>query len=174
VGYAVRRFLSHARCAKLRAYLAAANGVTEERLLEVVEQRRRFRRARRERARSRQRWPADNPMPMKQFKRKHAGEGDLHELLREAGLSYKDFCAMIPIDQAIFHRWYGHPLHPWPVRLLEQFIWARNMAAKLKELGIDPEQFKKKGLPPTLGFGRAMNKEQGEAMIKKLKQAGTR
>lgn len=71
-----------------------------------------------------------------------AGEGDLHPLLRMSGMNQKQFCAMVGVDTSTFQRWYGEPLHPWPVKFLEQYVWLQNALAWVKLNGGDPMALK--------------------------------
>lgn len=95
----------------------------------------------------------------------YAGEGELHSLLRESGLTLDEFLSIAGIHRATFDGWYGHPLHHWPIALLEHVVWARNMAAFLSSKGWDPVQFKPKGLPPAPGGRYARTKEQGAELL---------
>lgn len=174
--YAVKRPLRHPSRAKILAYLAGIQGVTPEYFLEVVRARKRYRMALVWRAKDRRRVVDRSPDAARDklrfFARKHAGEGDLHGLLRELGMTPQQFCDSIPIDPGIFSRFYGFPMHPWPLRLLEYMIWANNMSAFLREKGYDPEKFKaKRDLPLTPGNRSPRTKEAGEEMFKQLERA---
>jgi hypothetical protein len=73
-----------------------------------------------------------------------SGEGELHALLSVIGLTRREFCALVYIEETTFSRWYGFPLHPWAVEFLRYYGWAKNMAKALEARGVDPEQFKPK------------------------------
>jgi hypothetical protein len=128
--------------------LAAQHGVSVNRIVEVVRARRDFRRAEFFRRRSRKRVMAKNPyarrMKMLEGEAQYAGEGELHALLRVIDMKPAEFCAIVGLNISTFNRWYGHPLHPWPVEFLRYYGWARAMAQYLRDENIDPEQFKPK------------------------------
>lgn len=77
-----------------------------------------------------------------------AGEGELHGLLKQAGMSERDFFELARIERTAFLRWYGHPLHEWPLVLLRAHVEVLAMRKWFAEHGVDTEQFKPKTLPP--------------------------
>lgn len=127
-------------------HICRVHGVTFERMVEVIRARRKYRRANSWRKRSRRRQLDKNPnarrMKLLHGEAVYSGEGELHPLLRAVGLNITDFCRLAGIEAETFYRWYGHPLHPWPIELLRQYGWAKAMAEKLRELGVDPDGFK--------------------------------
>lgn len=81
-----------------------------------------------------------------------AGEGELHGLLKACGLSVAEFCELAGIQRSTFYRWYGEPLYRWPVVLLFNVAWARNMAKHLAMKGFDPACFHPQ-MPPSTKAG---------------------
>jgi hypothetical protein len=73
-----------------------------------------------------------------------AGEGELHGLLKTIGMKPAEFCKLIGIDRTVFLRWYGHPLHPWPIEFLRYYGRAQAMGRYLEAQGVDLEQFEPK------------------------------
>lgn len=145
--FGVKRPLHHPQRAKIAAYVAATCGVTVEHLLAVIKARKEFRRARMYRKRSRERVVAENQDAKKKtvcdpHRFLFAGEGALHALLRMMNLSTAEFCRVAEISQAVFNKWYGHPMYGWPVRFLEVLYYAREMETYLRAQGVDTEQFK--------------------------------
>jgi len=80
--------------------------------------------------------------PFFHTKTRYAGEGDLHSLLRISGMSRKEFCEVVGIRPSTFRRWYGHPLHPWPVEFLRHYVWLQNALVWVRRHGGDPEALK--------------------------------
>ena len=69
----------------------------------------------------------------------YAGEGELEPLMRVCGMTMTAFCKLAGIATPTFYRWYGHPLFKWPIELVRYYTWATRMAARLRELGEDPD-----------------------------------
>lgn len=84
-------------------------------------------------------------MPFKRRPRKddalYAGEGELHALIRASGISQKQFCELVGINASTFTKWYGHPLHDWPIRFMRLFAWQQNARIWMEKQGIDPNRF---------------------------------
>lgn len=155
-------------------WIAGEQGVSLERLVEIIRKRRLYRRAifhrRRSRKRSkmlrpfakRRRMVDENPAVM-------AGEGELHPLLRAVGLTREAFCKIAGISTSSFHRWYGHPLHTWAIELIRYYGWAKNMAEYLRKSGVDPEQFKPQVPTRRLTMGHyPRTAEQGKKLLEGL------
>lgn len=155
------------RSRRLAEYLAENAGVSVERLLEVIAARKRYRRALAERRRRRRRFLAVNPKAESRPREGvvFTGEGELHALLREAGMTIEEFAAAADIGKSTVKGWFGHPMRRTSIILLEHMIWARNMARFLEERGWSSEQFKPKGLPRTTDGRYARTTEQGEAIL---------
>lgn len=126
--------------------MAEQQGVTTEYFLAIVEARKAVRRAKMFRRRSRRRHLLVNAKaarrPMLQGEAHYAAEGEFAQLLRMAGMTHAQFGAISGIRPEQVSRWYGHPLHGWPIELLRNYLWAHKMAKALSDRGIDPEQFK--------------------------------
>lgn len=161
-----KRSIDHRSKRRVVEYLAADIGVSVERFLEVVAARKRYRAAKAERRRRRQRFLALNPKAKSRPREGvvFAGEGEFHALLREAGMSIKDYAQLAGYADFTVRGWNGHPMYHEPVLLLTHIIWARNMAAFLAERGWNAEDFKPKGLPRTTDGRYARTSEQGEAI----------
>jgi hypothetical protein len=69
-----------------------------------------------------------------------------------AGVSKAKFCELVGIDPSVFDRWYGFPLHAWPVEFLRLYGWAQNMARQMQEWGRDPEAYRPQ-VPPRAKAG---------------------
>lgn len=150
--YAVKRPLRHRQRRKFVEILAAQQGVTVEHFLEVVANRKKLKLARFHRRRARRRHLASNMNAIRRFRDKdrlYAGEGELHELMRQIGMTREQFCELAGIKISTFDHWYGYPMHGWPLALLRSHVWATNMAKFIESKGWDPNQFKAKSLPRT-------------------------
>lgn len=133
------------------ARIAAEHGVTVEHLKATIKARRAYRTAHHDRKRHRKKMkpmrasfghpPSDKVL--------NAGEGELHGLLKAIGLSEPEFYKLVGIDQSVFHRWYGHPLHSWPIIFLRYYARAQAMGRYLDGEGVDLQQFEAQ-LPPRL------------------------
>lgn len=133
-------------------YLAGTVGVTPERFLEVMRARSVYRARKYHARRSRKRALEKNP---KAFKRKpaigniYSGESDFEAMLRVVGMSNTDFIRRTGIREDLFYKWYGNPMHPWPVEFLRLYGYAKAMEKHLMENGVDCTRFQPK-LPTTL------------------------
>ena len=104
----------------------------------------------------------------------YAGEGELHNLLRQSGLTVGQFCEVCGITVNGFRRWDGHPVTRMPIALLEHFVWAKNMAAFLLERGYDPGKFKAKALPHAAGGHYPRTTDQVQELVRDIKPKLTR
>lgn len=144
--FGVKRNLDHPQRAKLVAYLAEQQCVTVEHFLDVVAKRKAFRRAKMYRNRSRARVVEKNSLANRNAANReqlvYSGEGPLHTLMRMMNLTTAEFCEIADIHHAVYYKWYGHPLHGWPVRFLDLLYRVRAMEAYLRDQGVAPERFK--------------------------------
>lgn len=134
-------YRSLARRPELAAHMAARYGVTVEHLLFIVEQRKRHRLAFNDRRR-RRKGRLKNGVYMGQVR--YSEEGELLTLLRAEGITQEEFAEVAGVDRTTLQAWRGWPLYRWPMRMLELFVWARNMARFLRSKGFDPDQFRAK------------------------------
>jgi hypothetical protein len=98
-----------------------------------------------------------------------SGEGELHALLGVIGLSPAEFCRMVGIHPSTFYRWYGTPLHQWPVEFLRSYAWATAMAGELRKRGIDPAQFEPRLPGRRMPTGR-YPRRKGDLVLERAKQ----
>lgn len=92
----------------------------------------------------------------------YAGEGEFHELLKEAGLTEQKFAEMAGYTLSTVKGWKGHPLHHLPCQFLRHYIWANNMA---RVLGAAAEQHKPKGVPRTKEGQYPRTEAQAEKVV---------
>lgn len=120
--------------------------VTIEEILENSRRRRAyvlakfFRRRERERSKAKS-WRAQKGKKRYMEKAPRSGEGEFHELLREAGMTEVEFARLTKLHLSTVHSWHGHPLARWPMELLKFLIYARNMEDFLRSKGYDTDQF---------------------------------
>jgi len=131
-------------CRKPRtiSYLARTHGVTEEQFLKVVAARKKYRAARRDRARKVGAWGEQTYRSRRRADRLRAGEGEIHGWLRRLNMTGPEFCKLAGMAEATFNAWYGHCLWDWPVKLLALYAYARNMEKFLASKGYELEQFR--------------------------------
>lgn len=131
--------------------VAEQHGVTVEHLLETIQLRKKFKLYRFYRARTRKRHlearEAKGQWGLGGYKRTRnpevalTGQGEMHQLLAICRLTQRAFCEMVGIRESAFVRWYGFPLHPWPIRFLRLFAWTLAARRWMMDNGVDPEQF---------------------------------
>lgn len=90
--------------------------------------------------------------------KRHAGHGELHDLMQQLGITQRDFCRLSGISERTFVGWYGHPMNDLPINFLRYVAWAQKMAEFLASKGWDPEKFKPVPLPP-MKIGRYPRKD---------------
>ena len=151
--------------------LANQHAVSVDHLAEVVRARRVFRRAYFYRKRARKRALKRNPEARKFRFRSPvvlSGEGRFHELLRLAGLNERSFAEFAGITVSSVRRWYGFPLHGWPIALLEMYVHNQTMARFLVNRGWDPERFKASPLPRATQGQYPRTGIQGQQLLQAL------
>jgi hypothetical protein len=136
-----KRNLSHPKQRKIVEYLARYHCVTPEHLLFIIAQRKKWRLAKMYRERSRRRTLERGGARKGRKAITYAGQGPLHHYLAALGMERIDFCRLFDVPHQTFQNWRGWPLHNWPIELLRWYGYAKNMEAKLKELGYDVTTF---------------------------------
>lgn len=143
--YYLRSF-KHRDRTKVREYIADYCGVTVEHLLAVIEKRKAWKKAKYYRLWKRRKAVKVGGTNGRHIRPKsdepYAQEGELHLMLHAIGLSAQEFCALMGMSYATFRGWYGTCLYAWPLELMRYYGWSQNMAARLRELGQDPEALK--------------------------------
>jgi len=133
---------------------ARLHGVTPERYIEVVQARKAYRKGKYVRKWQRITTLKENPKAKRRLgtRRKaiFSGEGEFDNLLKQLNWSHKDFAEFAGMSRATVSGWTGHPLHKWPVKLMELILTVRSMSALLEKQGFDPAVHGKiPQLPPT-------------------------
>lgn len=119
-------------------------GVSLEHVQQTLKNRAAFRNARMYRRRSRERtlaknWRATAHLP--QAGKVYAGEGPLHVMMRETGVTPVQFCEIAGISHTVFHKWCSWPLLDWPLRCLRYYLRMRAMEDYLRQRGVNLDQF---------------------------------
>jgi len=133
---------------RMLAYTARTYGVTEVHLLKIIRARKKFRAARRDRARkvgafgSKTYHRGRPPAERRREDRLRAGEGELHGWLRRLNLTGAEFSQLVGMSEATFNTWFGFCMWAWPVRFLALYAYARNMEKFLVSKGYDVESFR--------------------------------
>lgn len=154
-------------------HLADYHDVPLERVIEVIRARAVRRSAIFHRKRSRRRSLERNPDARRRAFKLQAcvGEGEFEILLRESGMTKKQFAELAGVGERTIGGWQGHPLPLWPVQLLYFVIWSRGMAAFLASKGWKPEDFQPRGLPPAPGGRYPRTVEQVEQLRSDAREA---
>lgn len=154
------------------ATLAKRHNVPIEAILEIQRRRASYRLAKMYRGRARRRTIGDKPRALRKKytvpPRHYAGEGELHSLLREAGLKPAQFCALAGISERSFNRWEGHPIAMWPIQLLYFLVWSKRMAEFLTARGWNPDDYRPKGVTLAPGGRYPRTPEQVRALQKNV------
>lgn len=121
---------------------ARLHGVTPERFIEVVQARKAYRNGKYRRKVQRATTLKRNPKAKRRVgilrKAIFSGEGEFDNLLKQLNWTHDDFAEYAGMSRTTVSGWTGHPLHKWPVKMMELILTVRSMSALLEKQGFDP------------------------------------